>query len=506
MPRDRVDPSGSELKQTRFPALLMAVSGLALVATLLRLLHLGSKSVWVDECASMTFAQQPWREFWTTMGQGEANMVAYYLLLRGWIHFGNTEFVVRFLSVIPAVATVWVIYLLGKRLFSARVGLVGALLLSVNPCHVAYSQEARSYALLVFLSALSLLTFVIAIEHSTAANWFLYAVVTTASVYAHFFAGLLILGQWFSLILLPRPLLDRRKFFLSALGIGLATLPALWFILKKDVGQLEFIPNPGFMEVYRLLLFLTSYGGKVYGVLLAIVYVISLGACIRLFSEKWRHSRHSIEFWHFALLLSCLLLPVFLDMTISRLGKQMFYYRYLIICLPALIVLVARGFCSLRSPYLLVTGLIIVSFLSLATVQRYYSTPKENWRGATRYLLGNSHPNDTIIVYPIYAELPLSYYQQQFHPLPSGVHVVPAELYPVEAPGFRRPPLVWLLSCRQDSFLRSYQKDLSEAYSHHHELRYDGSVVLEEYSDQELTSRNYQDINPGVGSASRLVR
>src|SRR5579859_3235130 len=114
--------SGSKLKYARTHIFLIAISGLLLAAAGLRLFHLGSKSLWVDECASLVFAQQSWSAFWKTMWQGEANMLTYYLLLRGWIHLGSTEFIVRALSVIPAVATVFVVWRLGTRLFSTRAG------------------------------------------------------------------------------------------------------------------------------------------------------------------------------------------------------------------------------------------------------------------------------------------------------------------------------------------------------------------------------------------------
>jgi len=496
--------SGSKLKYARTHIFLIAISGVTFVAAGLRLLHLGSKSLWVDECGSLAFAQQSWPAFWKTMWQGEANMLTYYLLLRGWIHFGNTEFIVRALSVIPAVATVFIIYRLGARLFSTSVGVVSALLLAVNACHVAYSQEARSYALLLFFLTLSILRFAIAIEDSTSVNWLLYALVTVAAIYTHFFAGLLMLAQWASLFFLPRKAVDLKKFCLSAVAIGLSILPALWFMLRKDVGQIDFIPNPGIMELYRLLLFLASYGGKVFGVLLAIVYVICLGMSLWVFSATWRESKQSIESWRFVLLLSCLLVPILTDMVISHSGKQIFNYRYLVICLPALLVLVARGFCCLRSQRIFVTGLVIVSMLSLATVWKYYAKPKENWRAATQYLLFNSGPSDTVVSYPWYAQQPLAYYQQQLHPASNTLHVVPSQFYAIDTSRLNHPEVVWLLSCREDEYLRSFRKHLSEVYPYHRELRYDGAIVVEQYSNQELTTRNHQNLDPVADSATLL--
>ena len=467
--------------------------------------HLGSKSLWVDECGSLEFAQQPWREFWKTMWHGEANMLTYYLMLRGWIHLGTSESLLRSLSVIPAVATIWVVYLLGKRLFSVQVGLVSAFLLAVNACHVAYSQEARSYALLIFLCSLSLLTFVIAVEQSTTAHWFFYASVTVLGLYTHFFTALLILAEWVSLLLLPRSLVDRRRFGWSALLIGVVCLPVAWFILTKDVGQLDFIPNPGFMELYRLLLFLTSYGGKVFGALVAVVYFAGLCVAIYLFWSRWKNFERSTGLWHIGLLCISLLLPVFLDVAISHLGKQMFYYRYLLLCLPALTVLAARGLCSLPSRYWLSAGVLVTGCLCLATVRRYYATPKQDWREATRYLLRNTRSDDTVLFYPFYAGQPLKYYEQQLGPRGNALKVIPAQLFPLATSRNARPRVIWLLSNRQDSFLREYQHDLSRVYFHRYQLHYDGSVLLEEYSDEEPTSRNRSYMKSGSVLASGLA-
>lgn len=490
-------PSGS--------AALMLMCGIIVTTAILRIFHLGSKSFWVDEFASLVFARQPWAEFWRTMWQGEANMLTYYLMLRGWIHLGVTESVVRGLSVLPALGTVWVGYLFGKRLFSVRLGLISALLLAINACHVAYSQEARGYSLLIFFCTLSLLAFVMAIERSTTSRWLFWAVASVLAVYTHFFGALLILAQWCSLFLLPGRLLDRKRFLVSASGIAVACLPALWFVLNRDFGQLDFIPNPGLLEIYRLLLFLTSDGGKVYGVLTAIIYLTCLAASLHLFLANWKQASRSMERWKLGLLWSCLVLPPFLVIAVSNLGKQMFYYRYLLICLPPLVLLAARGCLSLRSRYVASAVLLLLCCLSLATVRRYYSAPQEDWREATRYLLRNSRSDDTVLVYPIYAEQPVRYYEQQFNPQANPLHVVPAQLYSAAERANDRPRLIWLLSCRQDSFLREYRLNLSQTYSYHFEQHYDGSVVLEEYSDQEQTSRNRSYIKPGAGLASGLA-
>src|SRR5438477_4734179 len=109
------------------------LSAITLLSALLRLRHLGGKSFWVDEAFSAVIAAAPWHDFWQQIRTTELNMLPYYLLLRAWIHLGNSEAWLRSLSALFGIATVPAVYLLGSRLFSTRVGLLSAALLAVHP-------------------------------------------------------------------------------------------------------------------------------------------------------------------------------------------------------------------------------------------------------------------------------------------------------------------------------------------------------------------------------------
>jgi uncharacterized membrane protein len=98
-------------------------------------------------------------------------MGLYYCLLRLWVNLGESEFVLRSLSALAGVLAVGLVYVLGKRLFDTKVGLIGAALLATNSFHIQYSQEARAYSLMVLLTALSSLFFLRAIGHSSRNEW-----------------------------------------------------------------------------------------------------------------------------------------------------------------------------------------------------------------------------------------------------------------------------------------------------------------------------------------------
>src|SRR5271169_4140946 len=152
-------PQKTEL---RFRAL--ALAGIVALGALLRWIHIGEGSMWIDEAGSVTLARLPLDRFLRTLWQYEANMAFYYGVLRAWIHLGDSESVLRSFSALCGTAAVAALYDLGRRLRGVRAGLVAAALLSVNMFHIWFSQETRSYSLTVLLLVLSLRFFVEGIE------------------------------------------------------------------------------------------------------------------------------------------------------------------------------------------------------------------------------------------------------------------------------------------------------------------------------------------------------
>jgi uncharacterized membrane protein len=172
------------------PYILLSI---LILAALLRLLQLGSESLWYDEAVTVAIVRLDWEAFSKVLSHFEANMGLYYCLLRLWINLGESEFVLRSLSALAGVLAVGLVYGLGKRLFDTKVGLIGAALLATNSFHIQYSQEARGYSLMVLLTALSSLFFLRAIKHSSRNDWAGYILTATLAVYTHFFS-VLVLG------------------------------------------------------------------------------------------------------------------------------------------------------------------------------------------------------------------------------------------------------------------------------------------------------------------------
>jgi 4-amino-4-deoxy-L-arabinose transferase-like glycosyltransferase len=119
----------------------------------------------------------------------ESNPPLYYTLAWGWTKaFGTGEFGLRSLSACFGLATVPVAYCIGAELSSRRAGLIAAALVAVNPMLIWYSQEARSYAVLVFFCAVSLLFLVRALRTHSGADLSLWALSSGLALSSHYFA------------------------------------------------------------------------------------------------------------------------------------------------------------------------------------------------------------------------------------------------------------------------------------------------------------------------------
>ncbi len=120
----------------------------------------------------------------------ESNPPLYYVLAWSWAKvFGTSEFGIRSLSALFGLATVPVAYFIGVELSNRRAGLIAAALVAVNPMLIWYSQEARSYALLVFFCAVSLLFFARALRTCSWADLGLWALSSALALCSHYFAA-----------------------------------------------------------------------------------------------------------------------------------------------------------------------------------------------------------------------------------------------------------------------------------------------------------------------------
>jgi mannosyltransferase len=130
---------------------------ITLVGGFLRLLYLGKEGMWLDETFSVWMASQSIADMLQWIVRIDQHPPLYYLLLHYWVaHNGDTPYYTRLLSVLFGAGTIPIIYLIGKRMSGAVMGLAAAVFLALSLFNIFFAQETRMYTLLTFNAAVAI--------------------------------------------------------------------------------------------------------------------------------------------------------------------------------------------------------------------------------------------------------------------------------------------------------------------------------------------------------------
>ena len=442
--------------------------GIVALGTVLRLRALGAKSFWLDEIASIVIARMPGNSFWRHLWTEEGNMALYYVMLRPWLQIHLGEATVRLLSVLPGIASIPVMYLLGRRLFGRGAGLLAALLLAISPCAVVYSQEARGYSWLLLGTIVSTYLFARLIERPTYAMAFAYALAAGVTFYFHYFGLLVPLAQAVALLALPRERRPGKQLYVAGAVITLLATPVLWMIHIQPGRHLDWVSKPSLLELYHLGVFLAAESGKGVGPVLLVLEL----ALVVVFFRAMMAARRKVtdrDLFPYALVASGLLTPIVFSLLVSVV-RPVFFHRFLIICLPAWMLAVAVGTCALSQMRWRTAAIVAVCALSLVSTWLSYSRMREDWRGAVNFLIDNARSQDKVVYYRGVGQFAAESYRD-WMPGGGGNRPVAVE---VGAPGvdwrtkIGSPRRVWLVeypSNISDDTLRTVEAELHRRYS-----------------------------------------
>ncbi|MBI4049667.1 MAG: glycosyltransferase family 39 protein [Candidatus Doudnabacteria bacterium] len=192
----------------------MRLAVILILGALLRLYHNTAVALWHDEAFSALYTRDyGWGEMMYRIGL-DVHPPLYYILLKFWtLIFGHSLISLRGLSILLGVLTIWIGYVLVKKISgSEKFALYAGLLLALNPFQIQYSLEARMYTLGTFLVLASSYLLLKALETNQRKYWIWYAVAAAASLYTHYFLFFSVAAQILYLIYV---LAKSEKFSLS---------------------------------------------------------------------------------------------------------------------------------------------------------------------------------------------------------------------------------------------------------------------------------------------------
>jgi len=371
---------------------LFAILALSLLVRLISL----NQSLWFDESGTVTAVRQtalvPLINVYSI---GDFHPPGYFVMLWGWVRiFGSSEVASRLPSVIFGVLTVFLTYLIAKKLFSEKTGLLASFLLALAPLHIYYSQEARMYSFAAFAVALSFYALLKLLKMEKF-SLLLYAFSVFLILYSDYVAYFAIFAQLIFVVVLKR---SQLKNYLSSLVLGSFTIIPWLFIFpsqleigRKTAGSLtgwrDVVGSASLSElttlVAKVVVGRISFDNKLF---YAGLVFLAIAVCLVALVPVVRKMGDQVK-----LLLIWVGVPVVVGLIVSLFIPIFSYFRFIFI-LPPFYILLGAAFdkvdFNLRQKWLSL-GLVVVVLIEIFCSAQYLFVPanqREDWKGAVSYV------------------------------------------------------------------------------------------------------------------------
>jgi hypothetical protein len=418
---------------------------LTLLGTGLRLYNLGGQGIWHDEMWTLMLAKGQ-RTYYIQKYQGtdmnveafrdeiakppsvapaavigevfryDAHPPLHYIVVNLFQSvFGSSAFAIRFPSALFGVLTIPFLFLLGKSLHGAELGLVAAGFFAFAPYQIYYAQEARMYSLVVFLSVVSTWLLVdLSFRRQEGrcwkglARWLSYVAVATAGLYTQYLFVFVLVAHF--LFVAARHLHDRAFLSHRFLAMGMSFLVFLpWLVASLFYKN---APPPttnwlyGKWPVSKLIkaaldkllgfVWVREIPPDLFRPLWVILFLVGLLAV-------WRRA----ALWFLPLWVAVpFAATVFFDSMLGTHASSV--SRYFILSSPALYLLVALGIVTLRPRFVsrAVVGAVFVylAFGGYLTAEGKIPRGDEFWRVQLQFkeagqkIAMTSKPEDLVVV------------------------------------------------------------------------------------------------------------
>ena len=408
----------------------------------LRLYRLERQSLWFDEAYSVFMARNDPATLWKQQA-ADSSPTFYYSLLHYWIQlFGSSEFSVRLLSALFGILLIPLLFVAGRELFNRSVGLCAAIIAGISPIHIYYSQEARMYTLLSFMSLVSFLMLHLSLGKNRKRHWIGYVLSTTLCLYTHNFGVMLVLAQG---IYCAVALYEKKdtavsfRCFISAAGVLIAYVPRMLVLFGQMGGQMNQWIDP--ISTGELMSTLTHFALQSWRLPLthamSLLIAVASPVCgvLLLLGMGYRNSP-----WQRAFLVSYLIVPLAIAALISLRMPVFVAGRYDMLVFPAFCLCIAAGLYKVKWPLLRYGLYIFIGVATSLVLSRYYvHYEKSNDKVVAAYIQKSAADGDIIVTTEL-SMLPFEYYRTKerrfaVFPFPEGPrgYLVPEALTGDEA-------------------------------------------------------------------------
>jgi|GEM_PF-2874567 len=167
-----------------------------LVSACAKILLLGSRELWLDETYSAFTAHLHFRQLLHFVF-GDVHPPIFPILLWIWVRLvGDAQIMLRLFSVLFNIASMILMFILGRRILGLRYGSLAAILFAFSPMLFVYSLEVRNYMLFLFvLICLLSVHWRVAVEQSRSQSLpLIYSLLAATLFYIHYVGVFVLLG------------------------------------------------------------------------------------------------------------------------------------------------------------------------------------------------------------------------------------------------------------------------------------------------------------------------
>lgn len=358
---------------------------ISVLALCIRLINIDKPfGLWYDEMltyvvSSHSFPVGILQECW----RFDFHMPLYYMYVHIWMKlFGITDLALRLSSVIWGVLCVPAFFYLGKTYKNKVLGYFLAIVATLSPIMIYYSQEVRFYSMLMFFSAISLIFFLKLLENLERRDFVIWGFASLVILYIYTM-GIIFVGIQ-ALILLAHFYLYKKNYFTRLFKyfvlFGFFSIPYLfllasylYFSNQVFLDPFSYYPSNNFGTLFILLNdwfspALSLEGGNIYqqflqnnvsvlGLIIMIMptlcFVAGLVSAVRKPDRK---------LFYLSLIASLFIIS---EIFLSFFGSFVLLSKYTLITLPIILLIVVNGLLMLKNKPLkkMLIGLILLIYI-----------------------------------------------------------------------------------------------------------------------------------------------
>lgn len=222
---------------------LSIVIVITILALCLRMINLDKpEGLWFDELYSHLIAKEQFPfDILTQLKTNDAHMPLYYFILHFWMGlFGDSDIVLRFLSVVFGTISVPILYLAGKEIQNKNTGYIVALLAATSGALIYYSQEVRYYSLLVLITSCISLFLIRTFKYSRTKDLICLMLCNLALIYSYTIGFIFV---FFELLVILFYFFKRDKLYFNKVLKGSLFVAAVFLVTLPFTVILKFMPG-----------------------------------------------------------------------------------------------------------------------------------------------------------------------------------------------------------------------------------------------------------------------